>query len=515
MEIMGDAGDGLVSPMNCSLSPRAGNASGGGEDMVQDFVRLHMMSILQPFAGHVQDLKAQIEEILGDLSALHETTDGHDQRLNQHEQQLSTLSEGASQTSERLEKVQSEQMSLKREKARLDGNHEMTKAAVGKTKDTLSTLSSSVEELERALRENAQRVGGLEQGLVETEQRIGEQLETRLNKQGAVCKSLNERQGEMQKTCQQAKALAESASAACKTLAGSVEQQNAQDLGSFAALRDRTSELEARLQDVDQALQLQGGGLAAADKELQHLKTWTEQVRDLEHIHAQQLDMSSSLKDQACRLDRAEVSILHVQSDLALEKEQQNAEFCSLEERITKNISDIVKWKDTLKGQCDILCTASERLDELESGQSGLLVRTDTADRELQSLASWRQKAAQSVDAHASLLERARADLLVAKERIDGNSTHIQSLRSDVGSDQEMLAKLSTRVETVSRCFNGLGKGLQDTHRQIVNGENGLLPPKAGGSLLPAIPMPRTPRAGAGTDRTPRKRSCPPAQAAA
>jgi len=292
----------------------------------------------------------------------------------------------------------------------------------------------------------------------------------------------------------------------------SVEQQNTNDLDSFATLRDRTSELETRLHNVDQTLQVQGNNLASTYKDVQHLKTWTEQVKDLEHVHTQQLEMTSSIKEQAGRIDKIEVDILQVQSDLSSEKQQQNSEFCGLEERIAKNISEILKWKDTLKGQCDILCTTSERLDDLESGQSKLLVRADTTDKEIQNLTSWQHNTTKQNDTFASMLEAARGDLLVVHEKNAVNSTSIQNLAAEMGNNQELLTKVSARVDMCAKYFNGLGKGLQDTHRQIVNGEHGLLPPK-GGAMLPAIPLPKTPRNNS-NERTPRKRSCPPLQTA-
>merc|ERR1712060_249057 len=133
-----------------------------------------------------------------------------------------------------------------------------------------------------------------------------------------------------------------------------------------------------------------------------------------------------SIKENRSRLDKIETDILHVTNDLASEKHSQNSEFCSLEDRITKNISEIVKWKDTLKAQCDILSSANERLDDLENGQTSLMVRTETTDKEVQSLASWKQNITQKNDTHASMLESARTDMLSMKERIEGNSTTIQ-----------------------------------------------------------------------------------------
>jgi len=472
-----------------------GEGVGGGEDMVQDFVRMHMMSILTPFAERVHELQAQVEHLAGELSSVREAADGHESRLDQQEGQVSSLQGGLTQAGERLEKAQADLAALKKEKSRLDGNHEMTKAAVGKTKEMLAQVTASVEALQQALQDSAGNVGGLERALAEAEKRIMEHAETRLDKQGRACRELNERQAELTKLCQQTKTLGESTSSAVKQLQIASGQQIQADLDSLASLCERTSSLEAKSADLQEHVEKHTESLKSVDREIQHINTWSGQVADVKRLHAQQSEVAASLEAQASRLEGVEAEIGQMRSDTVSERQYRQNELGELEQRVSKNIADLVRWRDDQKAQCDIISSTGQRLHDLESGQSKLASRADASERELHALCSWRQAAARQLDAQAGTLEAVRGDLQRAEERLQGASQGLKGLKAEVCTDKELLAKLGSRLDVCCTYFNGLGKGLQDTHRQIVSGESGLLPPKAGGTVLPAIPRgPRTPR---------------------
>jgi len=470
--------------------------------MVQDFVRLHMMSILQPFAERVHELQAQVEQLAEELASAHSAADGHGGRLEQVEQQLSTLQEASVQGGERVEKSLAELASLKKEKSRLEGNHEMTKASVGKTKEMLTQMASSMEALQKSLADSEGRIGALERGLPEVEERINGTVDNRLDRQGRVCKELNEKQAEMHKTCQQAKALSESTSAALKEIMSANGQKLEEDFHSLAGLSERVAELEAGLQGVDEHVQGHTEAFKATEREIAHLRTWSGQLAELRELQRQQAEGLAPLAGQSARLEKLEADFAQVLENAVGERELQNGEIGALEQRVQKNIADIVRWRDEQKAQCDIISTAGKRLQDLETGQGHLAGRAEACEEELQGIAAWRQSAARALDSHGCALDVLRADLSKAQDKVNGASTGLQGLRSELTSDREVLSKLNSRIEMCCTYFNGLGKGLQDTHRQIVSGESGLLPPKPSGTVLPAIPRgPKTPR----TSVSPRK----------
>merc|ERR1719215_1084765 len=105
----------------------------------------------------------------------------------------------------------------------------MTKASLAKARDGLDALAAGAEALRRSCEENAGRLSGLERSQRESEARLQEQFDTRLNKQGKVCKDMGERQAELIASVQRAKSSGENTSAALKKLLASVEQQRTED----------------------------------------------------------------------------------------------------------------------------------------------------------------------------------------------------------------------------------------------------------------------------------------------
>jgi chromosome segregation ATPase len=195
-----------------NVSPRA--SSEAGEDMMQDFVKLHMMSILQPFADRVHELQTMVQQLAVDLGHLRNTSDRQQGVSDQLTQKLSVVRSDADDMNERLEKLETEVTSAKREWHRIEGNHEITKATLGKTKESLETVSSSVGVLQSSLQGASDRISGVECMVTNTEKKIADEMELRLNKQGRACKDLVERQAEVMKACEQAKTLGQQANAA-------------------------------------------------------------------------------------------------------------------------------------------------------------------------------------------------------------------------------------------------------------------------------------------------------------
>jgi chromosome segregation ATPase len=356
--------------------------------------------------------------------------------------------------------------------------------------------------------ENSDKINGVERLLADTEKKIAEEMELRLNKQGRACKDLVERQAEVMKACDQAKTLGERANSALKKLTHEHECQKQLDLNSLSGMRDSMSGLVEKLSVVDQDVQELAQKSKSIDREVQHLKTWTDQLNGIEELHEEQSQSIALIKEQTGRFDDVEIQLKELRREADSHRHQQNAELNSLEQRIDKNISDTVRWLDTQKAHVDIISSTGSRLQDLERHQCRFSDFVEHTEEELRSIASWQQEAGKALEAHGNDIVAARASLSQTEQNIQGSSVLLQGLRSEFNSERDTLGKLAARVDQCYKYFSGLGKGLQDTQRQILSAENGMLPPKMGGMLLPSIPVaPRTPR-GNSTPRgnvTPRK----------
>mmetsp|Transcript_5870 Transcript_5870/g.10458 ORF Transcript_5870/g.10458 Transcript_5870/m.10458 type:complete len:507 (-) Transcript_5870:33-1553(-) len=472
--------------------------SGAGEEgMMQDFVRLHMMSMLQPFADRVRELQASVELLSEEQEKTSARVQEESEKLLHQDGQLSALQSTSEKTAELLEKLQAEASAAKRERNRLDGNHEMTKASVAKLKESCSEIDKAMEALQQSLETSQGRCEGLGQETSDLEKRLIERFDTRLDKQGRVCKELNEKQAELQKTCQQAKSLSERANNAVCKLSSLQESTQATDATSFESLESRTAELRGELDQLRQDVEKQAKGYMSVDREVQHLKTWTESLTDVQQLQALQTKTEAAVRAQAERLESTAAEVLELRSRPDSKAELYRAELLSLEKRLTHSLSEATKWRDGQKAHNDLLSSAGQRLQDLESEQSRLQAESGLAKQELQSLATWQTGAADELLSQRNMLDDARSGVSEAQVCLDELRCSVEGLQGEHGTTRETLSKLSSRLDLCHKYFSGLGKGLQDAQKQIAGSEGGLLPPKMGAEALPAL-LPRAPK-------TPRK----------
>lgn len=469
-------------------------SSAGSEDMVQDFVSIHMQGLLRPFSERLQELQAQVAVLEESAASACAGLDTHERRLIAQEEAARDLQTTAEDSNARLEKALGELTSLKKEKMRLDGNHVETKASVSKAKETLASLAASVEEVRNELQESKTRLGGLETNLQESEARISEQTGARLDKQGRVCKEVNERSSEALKACQQARALGESANAAVKKLQEVSEEHRKHDVGNMENLSQQVADLQAKLLEVDALVVKHDDGIKTADREVQHLRAWTDQLKQLQDLQSQTQDMGATVSEHIQRLDRAEEHICQLQSGSCASR-LQDSELHDLKQAwttTTNEVKQLANWRQAFKLQGDTLNSAACRMDDMEGESAKIASRTGNLEQQLEGLLAWRQTAAQSLQDHQKSLQEANGSLRQAHEGVAQSKRHCTDLQSELGAQHEVVQKLGGRVEMCCRYFNGLGKGLQDAHRQVNAGDAPKSGGGGGGTALPALP--RTPR---------------------
>merc|ERR1719327_497154 len=107
------------------------------------------------------------------------------------------------------------------------------------------------------------------------------------------------------------------------------------------------------------------------------------------------------------------------------------------------------------------------------------------------------------METHGVEIAALRSNLVEVRQNVECNSASFQGFQNEFNSERDARNKLGARVDQCYKYFNGLGKGLQDTQRQILSAEKGMLPPKlGGGTILPTLPAtPRTPRSSLPTPR--------------
>jgi len=313
--------------------------------MMGDFVRLHMMSMLQPFAQSLGELQAQVQQLADAQRRSGEAEEQHSTRLDKHNTELSALASSTEEASQQLEKLQAELGAVKKERNRLEGNHEMTKASLAKAKEALMAVESSAETMRLSLAAGEERSASLEQALAALEKQLLERFDSRLDKQGRVCKELNEKQAEMQKTCQQAKTMSERANAAVNKISSIQESLKQEDIASFASLQECTTELHRQLLDVSEKVQMQAKCAAATEREVENLKTWTGRLGEVEELQTLQAETVAEVQALSTRLGTAEAHVAELGARHDPTVEVLRAELRSLEQRFSSSLAEASKAK--------------------------------------------------------------------------------------------------------------------------------------------------------------------------
>eukprot|EP00929_Paragymnodinium_shiwhaense_P013364 TRINITY_DN121225_c0_g1_i1.p1 TRINITY_DN121225_c0_g1~~TRINITY_DN121225_c0_g1_i1.p1 ORF type:complete len:539 (+),score=154.16 TRINITY_DN121225_c0_g1_i1:89-1705(+) len=468
----------------------------GGEQLMQDFVQLHLMSILQPFSEHVRELQEQVTRLVTDAAQTKDAVGRHEQSLSDHEQQLAALQQRMSEADDRHEKLKTEVGVVKKERNQLEGNHEMTKASAAKNRDLLQTLQQAFEALQQSCKEQAASVATLQGEATESEKGVMEYLETRLNKQGKLCKELNEKQAEMSTIVQKAKSSCEATSAALKKLSTQVEQLKQDDGAALADLKESATSLDSRVFEAEKERRKQVERLEGLFREIEHMKTWAPNLDGARQRDGRIDELAASVDTQLSRLQGIEAAVEEFKSGYMSEAHNRVTDFNSLESKISSTHQEISRLRDSSKVQADVVHDLSKRTEGIERSFAGVDVRVLAMAEELQSLGLAHGQTRDVLQDHHGAIQQAQTDQEKLSGVAEATSQELQRLCVDLSAEREMAAKLSARLDLCYSYFQGLGKGLQDTHRQVVSGEGGMLPPKLRmNTALPVIPQaPKTPR---------------------
>mmetsp|Transcript_40297 Transcript_40297/g.92663 ORF Transcript_40297/g.92663 Transcript_40297/m.92663 type:complete len:678 (-) Transcript_40297:56-2089(-) len=440
-----------------------------GEGMMQDFVRWHMVSILQPFAEKVQDLAMEVSRVGAWVHRMDGAAEGHDGRLAAIEGL--NLEQLQKQTDERIEelakKVQHDITSVRKEHNRLEGNHEITKANVTKAKESVQDVDRQMQEMKNTIAETVSKISSVELAIADTEKRLEGQLEVRLNKQGKACKELGEKQIELMKNCEQSRTMAEKAGGALKKLATVQEMQGQQHTSGLSALSSRIEALDGKLGATNNELHACVNTVRASEQELQSLKPTLVRVSEVDALAKKQMEAVAAAESQLRRVQKLEVDVSQIMADNSTERQLQETVLSGLEQKVSKCLLDGAKWCESHRAQSDLLHAACRRVEGVEESNNRLLAQIESSQTELRGLVTWHRVASTNLDSQRSSIDDLRENLSKAQEAAHTSSATLQTLRDEMSMQRDALGKVGARVDQCYKFFNGFGKGLQDTSRLL------------------------------------------------
>merc|ERR1740121_3371633 len=178
------------------------------------------------------------------------------------------------------------------------------------------------------------------------------------------------------------------------------------------------------------------------------------------------------------------------QMDLKLNR---NASECGKISRISEAL---VRTDEAVADAQGTVARIELRVGGLELKTDRLEERAGTLEARAEGLARQEREGRRSLDERRGELERTVADAL----------RDLKGLTVDLGKTKEAMTEQGALLDLAHEYIHGLGCGVQDTHRQVLSGANGMLPPmsaRGGERTLPGLPKPRPMSSGARRVRAP------------
>ncbi|CAJ1354931.1 unnamed protein product, partial [Effrenium voratum] len=206
-----------------------------------------------------------------------------------------------------------------------------------------------------------------------------------------------------------------------------------------------------------------------------HLRTWTDELKELHELSKAQAEVHSEVKAAMQRYAGLELRLAELgQPDPEVEALREQLRL--LQQRLDQTSAEVSKGKDVQKAHLDLLSSAGNRLQELEASVPSLREQVTAAHGQFEDLGGWRQETGQQLMEAKHQLRRCEAQVGELQAGVKEIGSGQEELRQEQTSARESLTKMSGRLDLCNKYFSGLGKGLKDAHNQIVGVEGGLLP---------------------------------------
>jgi len=478
--MMADMGSDRHGASHLYGSTTNSGGQGGGEDMMQSFIRHYMMSILTPLSENVRQLQDTANKLAKDLVTADEKGNQAESRLDNMDQKLAALWASLAHTNSRLDATQSDLGKTNEEKAKLERAHDATKASLSEHDKRGHTTAMSLQDLWQRFEESNRVVHKVQDGLSEVERQLLEKVHPGIAQLNEFHDRLNFKHLEHVKAHEETRQTGESTVHALRKLMKAYEQQRKEDLDSFHHLNGVTRDLQSEYADVDRRVKKLTDGLTAANSDMQHMRAGLEHTdTNLHTLRQQQSEMSANLKDLSSHLNQVDSGLTGVKKDLAEEAKHIQESLRKLDSRITDNTSDIVGIDKGHKRHADQLQELDRRATNSEHRQLKFGEWADTAQRDITGLHTFQKHATHKLETHAMQQDVIQTRLQMASKGLEATNAHLNTVKGDLANTSETLAKQGGRVDLAHKYFSGISKGFQDTHRSLAAGEAPLLLPQS------------------------------------
>lgn len=489
---------------------------------MQRFIREHMQGILAPFGEHVSELDSKVQALQLQLNRVSTKADRHQQRLSEHDDEIGTLQHELSDLTPAMAGCKSELERMAQDIGALQVSKTAQQEKLDKCDDRVDSTRDSVQALRESLEDSDASLHKLQlkqwetTNIVERVSNVMEQVQVTNATLDAKMFSLakghqttsDQLRQDIENVCEALKRQKKESSEVLsgldqwiKDLRQSI-QQNSDKLNDQAeAMREQGRIMEEHFQEQGQehkeameklAKTTRRPSVAAGGEPLSPMSP-TSPDGGRRASQAQQ-----EIVSLGARLNTAEDTLHQLQSDLA---RQISAGLPSrvddLDKQVRKALDATEKHAESIGRTEEALKADKDRLMRVDQEVQGVTLKANHLDERavlvegkvdelVRSERDHRRKLEQHKDEMESLGERQQELRSSAKKIVAA----VQDVQGDVDQIKDKVGEHAAALELAHEYIQGVGRGFQDTHRQVLSGGNGMLPPASAREprMLPSLP---------------------------
>jgi len=490
-----------TKPLTCTLSPYGGEA---GPSM-QRFINEHVTCILQPITEHIQELQDKMQVLTQDLGNTDARVYGYLGKLEAHEKDLHELRTGHADTGEALRGLRAELAGTGERHAALERHHNETRGDLGRTARSLKTTAASLEQLQHALgqavEESSSSLKQLREELTAVSGRTARVQESFARLDTAHRDLADVVRESLTPAIQEAKDLGGLNARHLEKIAATVDSNREDHERLLGDLRQTDHRLEQDLRGAREALESAlAAGLTGLRAEAVAASRRTGTLEeDLKALRGEVQVQRKVLKDQ---LRDLEVELSDLSTRLGNLQTASTGAADALEAPQTVG-GNVKQQAGTLRHLLEAderrghhLQSLAGRVAGLEDRTAGLTQRMDISESRLKACEATQREAAGALDTHRLELDRSHQRQQQMSTSLGGATANLRIVGDQLRSVGHDVARHAMRLDLAHEYIDGMGKGFQDTHRSVLTGQDGLLPPKSGS--LTGRGLPRIVRSGQG-----------------
>eukprot|EP00927_Polykrikos_kofoidii_P051732 TRINITY_DN45527_c0_g1_i1.p1 TRINITY_DN45527_c0_g1~~TRINITY_DN45527_c0_g1_i1.p1 ORF type:complete len:541 (+),score=96.00 TRINITY_DN45527_c0_g1_i1:101-1723(+) len=464
-----------------------GDTHDSGHGM-QDFVRSHMTSILRPMAEHVRELQQQVQ-LLSKTSAATDAKAEQTRSIVQHHgEDLLSLKSGIAHTSGRVDKTQIEVSMGERARNALETEFETMKSAMEKFDARIQAAASTVKVTQQQLAHVDAHFQIVQGNVSKTNAALEDQTK-KLRHLETDFQGLNTRQVDMLATVADISRSGVATDNALKQWSRTFGDIDKERSSRVERLAEWVTNLERDLNSNGRALQKHVDSVKPLRDDVAVLKDLLEHSHDdgchvsnkIADILDNNRQIREILREHAKRMTQAESGIVETNENLGKEKTSVQEQLQDIRSRMHTNNVTQEELKDVHDKLADGITTSEKLLGKCVKEQKDFVERLGTTETDIRNLHSaLHTDTASQLDRHASDIRTAQTEMQKLGKEIGASKENIQHLKGEIAATNVVVSKLGSRYDSCNQTIQSMNKGIQDTYRHVVLGEEGMLAPRVG-----------------------------------